>query len=648
MLRHICAWCCFAVALAGGGMLRGAETAREIFTRLSTLPSCTPEQARVLPGTGLPVDADLVLTVRDVSENASVLAQLSGMKLRPEWERGSAYVKDAALVLGRGYSLPLADYISQVQSLRRWEGVWTSRARAQVVPAIRRAFRRQEHVCKEDLLHAVKASHGAPVYLVLTAEPGQEKGFAAMHCQAIEILRQLAGRGDGTQFLEYGDFRGIRMSRRRAWELFTGSSLSDPDISGALEQKDVYLLTTLREGVALTVLCERPTDMVLPERTAHASVLENSKTSSSEVCATFYASPELCRARQNLLTLRRLNLAQACVNALREAYTDEPQHAAAYGAAQESLCELVDGFGETPQCRVPLIARLRKSDSGMLSECTADALQAEFHPGTLQHTEQADTPNAVVYSESTAFTCPAALNLVPSRDRVGKHLPIVCQGVALTLKRGAQRTPAYFDFLAQMLGEDSYGLMNALCTMRSGMNPPLTFVAAQPANRGLPLSWTLGAAVAKRAALFSGWRQLLNGVGQVSEGFGIPAALVDVLPVRHSVPAKGIDAYSLGLPGFGGLSLPNVVLSDREVALGNNAALNTRLITHSSPPLPFCGAVCSVHFPSLADTMRHVRSSCPQLADSAVRLAGLFEHLYAVFIIRDGAISIRAYLSPEK
>ncbi len=648
MLRHICAWCCFAVVLVWGGVLRGAETAREIFTRLNTLPSCTPEQARALPGIELPADADLVLTVRDVSENASVLARLSGMKLKPEWERDSAYVKDAALVLGRGYSLPLADYISQVQSLRRWEGVRTSRARAQVVPAIRRAFRRQEHVCKEDFLHAVKASHVAPVYLILTVEPGQEKGFEAMHHRVTEILRQWAGCGDGTQFLEYGDFRGIRMSRRRAWELFTGSSLRDPEIINALEQKDIYLLTTLREGVALTVLCEQPTDIVLPKRTARASVSENTKASHPELCATLYASPELCRVRQNLLTLKRLNLAQACVNALREAYIDEPQHAAAYGAAQDSLCELVDGFGEIPQCRVPLTAQLLKFDSGMLLECTVDALQAEFHPGILQHTEQADAANTAFYLESTAFTCPAAVNLVPSRDRVGRYLPIVCQGVALTLEREARRTPAGFAFLAQMLCEDSCGLMNALRTMQDGTEPPLTFVATQPAKRGLLPSWAVGAAVTRRTALSYGWRQLLNGVGQVSEGFGLPAAWADVLPVRHSVPVKGVDAYSLALPGFDGVSLPNVVLNDREAAFGNDAALNTRLITHSSPPLPFCGAVCSVHLPTLTDTMSHVRTFCPQLVDSAAHLARLFEHLYAVFVTRNDSISIRAYLSPVK
>ncbi len=626
------------------GMVAGAESGRDIFTRLMLPSDRSPaREATLLTAEQTSQEAEVRLELRNAGEYARELAQILGVGLGAERARSLACVGSATLVLGRGSSLPMAEYSLQVGALRRWEAAWTAKARPELVPAIRRAFRKQEQVCKEDLLHALESHPVAPIYLTLSAEQGQERDFADAHRRLAEFLGQMAELGAGVQCVEYGDFRGIRMSQRRAWEFFTGRKLRDPDVCRALDRKGVYLLTTLRGGTAITILCEHPTDIALP-RTLREGVPQPaaSDETTHELLASLYASTELCRAWQTALRLRRLNLAQACVNALREASMDDPQHAAAYNAAQEALCELVACFGPTPLSKTPLSVQIWQTDGGILAEGETDALQASFAPGTLRQTEQADAPGSFFYLESTAFTCPLA-----DIDRGGivEKLPTVYRGMALTLKPEARRRPEKYATSIRMFGEELEGVGDAVGTMLGGIQAPLAVIAVHASREGAPPAWALCARVKKRAALSAGWRQMLSCVGRGLEKLGVPPMVTNVLPIKHGRVANLAETYSIVLPFVSGMFPSNVTLNDRDVILGNDEALSARLIASTAGNMPYCGAVSSVHLPTLAAIVNSKHRFRPQVKALLARLAQHFVHLYAVSSIDNGIFSVRAFLS---
>ncbi len=645
LLRGVCNLCgCCIAASVWLGMLAGAETGREIFRWLSTPSDRVPvEGATPTPMAQLPTEAEMKLELRNAGGYVQEFAQLSGLKLSAECAHGLACVGSATLVLGRGSSLPVVEYGLQVRALRRWEAAWTAKARPELVPAIRRAFRKQEQVCKEDLLHAMESFRVAPIYLAFSAKQGQEKGFAAAYGRLAELLRQMSEREAGVQFVECGNFRGIRMSQRRAWEYFTGRELRDPDVCRVLDRREVCLLTAWQRGTASMILCEHPSDRTPPEvpcEDVPRPAASNAPT--HELLASFYASTELCRAWQTSLRLRRLNLAQACVNALREACMDGPQHTAVYDAAQEALCEMVDCFGPTPLSKTPLRIRVWQTDGGVLAEGEADALQTRFAPGTLRWTEQADAPGSFFYLESTACTCPAT---EVDRSRIGERLPAVYHGVVQTLKPEARRRPEKYAAYVRMFGEELGGIGDAVVTMLNGIQAPLAVVATRAENMGAPPAWALCAGVKNRAALTEGWQRMLGCAGHAVEKLGVPSVVLDVLPTEHEKVATGADVYSIGLPLLAGMGLPSVAIDDRGVVLGNEKALNARLIVSSAGELPYCGAVGHVHLPTLAAILKSRYHLRPRVAHCIALLSQHFEHLYAVAGTNNGTLSVRVLLT---
>ncbi len=658
------------VVFAGIPPMQGEESAQEIFTQLAAPVRDSAmnreERAKTLPSLAyLPAEAEAVVAVPDAPSTIQEIMRLfGGEALRDEQKRCMESVADAAFMVGRGGSgnspelvLPILMHAARAENLQRCERKWSSSAKSEFVPAIRRAFQKQLHLARNEFLTAWDQFHPAPIYYAITARAGHEKDFAEGYQLMVQALRDLAQRESGIHFVQHGMYKGVRMSQLKAWEIFTRQMPEDPDIRLAMEQREIYLLTFSKENAALAILCERPDDIALPASADYSMLyspkLDRADAHLSNLLMTGWISSRLSSAARELHLLDKLSAAQACVNVMREVSMLDPKNRSEYEAAATGIAELALTPSVLDEGSTPLTIQMWQQGQGVMVETVGGAQGMTFESGKLRLPQLSASPDTIFYMESTSFSAPHMPDFTTCWVKLCKILPDVAKGVALTLsteKRGKLEAWAYY---TRLLNKELCSLSDGLETIGDGMAAPFALAAAEVKSKDLGKSgtaWAFTSAVKKRVALADGWQRLLSSFAQALGKIGIPPVLAHVIPVEHSGEDNGVDHYSIALPFSQFYALPSLTLSKSYLVLGNNKSYNEKLMSEAEASMPFCGAVNFVNLPLLRDALRAGESSSVSshgrstLADFVSRLAQRVDHLFSVSTIRDGLRTARALM----
>lgn len=655
-----------AVPLAVGALitpLQAASTPQEIFAHLAApepQAALSPEKrAAVLPALAyVPAEADLVIATAAPGVASLELMRLLGENPPDDLARGLSSIHDAALVAGAGSAaalergLPLFTQASQLETMQKCADYWCEHANPAYVATIRTAFQQQIKQGHIGLLADFEQFHLAPIYYAVTAEPGREADFTAMHQQLVKCLRDAAEQDSEIQYEEGSGFSGIRMNWLHAYKWLMKKAPQDTEIAQALAQRELHFITCIRGGIALMILCERPGEVTLPINASY-SMLNSPKLSGADahidsLLATAWVSTAFNRTMRACMQRNRFPMAQAVVNALQGIGAQDAANQQAYNAAAQDIAWLVWQPSYFNELRTPLTMQVWQQGQQVFVQTVSDAQGMTFEPTKLRLTSQADAPETAFYMESGAFAAPDMPNYTSYWNQTWSSLLGAGKGIALSLREKDRDALSSYIRYIDLFMPEVQALGTAVHTISSGLAAPFSLIAAHDAAaQDTKGGWAFCSAVKNRLALSEGWEQTLNAVGQAAGKMGIPPIVVRALPVSSHTLSDSSASHALLIPFAKGHDLPQVAVSDTYFVLGSSAALNARLLQAATGEVPFQGAVNAIHFPRLAALMKDMPTCCEhqqKLTTMIQRIAERVQSLYSVSTITDNVRTARAML----
>ena len=659
------------VPLAAGALLaplQAAPTPQEIFARLSApgqqLPMDAAKRAAKLPALGcVPANADMVVAAADAGACSLELMRLLGAdKPSDELTRRLSSISSAALVAGVGgastleQAMPILLQSSQMAMLDEAQSYWLEHAKPAYADAIRRAFAKQMNQEREHVLSSYEQFRLTPIYYALTAVPGREEDFRALHGEMLEGLRRTAQERPELSYEQLGAFAGVRMSQLDAWTWLMKQAPEDENLRRAMAQRQVHLLSMVQGGVALFVLCEHPGDIDLPQQ-PEFSMLLSPKLNGADaymdsLLATGWMSSAFSKAAHACMEADRFPLARAVVDALRSISEQDVANQAAYSAAVKDIIRLVWQPPFFDDIRKPFALQIWQQGKELYMECTSDACGMDFAPGHLQLVGQAVRPDSVFYMESTAFSAPHPPNGTDFWENLSSSMLGAGKGIACTLKEEHRHTVDVYLRFAKLFMPEIQALGSAVESLCSGLGAPFALELVQEkGDDGKPhTAWAFCSAVRDRAGLGQSWQQMLTAVGQAAGKMGLPPMLVQALPVSDEKLGGSAVAHAIDLPGERVKALPQVAVSDSRFVMGNSAAFNADLMAAPNADMPFCGAVNSVDIPRMAAAVARMdKPACcsprkERMEAFLQRLGERVQTLFSTSVIRNGVRTARGLM----
>lgn len=642
--------------------LQAEPSPQEIFTQLSAPSqpgSISPEQrAARLPALGyLPVNADLVLAMADAGATSIGLMHLLGENPPEGLIQRLSSIRDAALLAGEGSAAALADALplltqaSQLEALDRMEQAWSKNAVPAYVDAIHAAFQQQRDNVKQGIMEALNSFHPAPVYYAITAAPGREADFSAMHREMVEQMRSATQRDDSLQYEEIDGYRGLRVTWLHVYKWLMKSEPQDEELRRGLAQRELHLLTIARGDAAVFCLCTNPAEIQLPANPAFSMLyspkLIGADAHLDDLLATGWISPALNRTIRICMQSNRQPVALAAADALGRIASQDPTHEPVYSKAAGSVMWFVGQPPYFDEVNSALSMQVWQQGDTVYMESVSDAQGMEFGQGELRLVQQAAEPETAFYMESTSFSAPYTPVFAKYWNKCFGAALEIARGIALTLKEEKRsRWDAGVRYVGLFMPEIQ-AIGTSVDTMADGLAAPFALLAVREQEK-TPLAMAFCAAVKNRMALTQGWQELLSAVGEAAAKMGIPPIAVEEMPLVTRQLGNGAVSHELALPFPLPLHMPGVALSDSRFVLGNSAKLNERLVAASTGHMPFCGAVSMVDMQHIAQATHGVKwqgclSHLPEILD---RLAQKVKRLYSVSTINGGVRTARGMLQP--
>lgn len=636
-MNGITRWTAWAALIWGAAVsLQAADSPQQIFTRLAerAVPGVMspPQRMAALPALALiPPGADVVAAASRAGEDTAALLRMAGAPLCAETAQRAGCIQSAAFACMEGAEalegvLPLLGHASRAVQLQGCEQLWLAHANPAYADAIHRAFAKRMRLLSEGTLAAYNAFHPGPVYMAATAAPGREAEFAGLirEWQQGLLAAARSSGGDFTPVQEKG-YVGLRFSQLTAYRLLMKAEPRDAALRDAMAQRSFYLMVREQEGAALAVLCEHPSDILLPV-SPECSMLLSAKLNGADAHMeqlrfVFRASAGFYRAVRRVLSVRHDALALAVADALSDidAVNRDPSSHSAYVNAIQALTESVWPAPLFDPASAPLMVQAWRQEGALVMESVSGSEGMEFEEGRLLMTDQAADPHLAFYMESAAFSAPHPPRSAADAVHRAAAVLQVARALSFTLRSAEQSFLSVPMRMVDMFMAEEGEFGSALQLLGSGAESPFALLAGECESEGP--AWAFCTAVSNRGALEGGWRRLLSAAERVL-----------------GVPAQSLSAY-----------LPHVALSDTRLVIGNSAAYNERLLTAAGRPMLFRGAVSAVHIPRLAAALSQSPLSrvCPFLRSCSACLSRLAEHataLYSVSVIRDGVRTARAII----
>lgn len=624
------------------------------------------------PAALLPADVDMALVLPQIKERLNVYCPAGALLAAP--------VESIALGLAEGSGKSIAA-LRTFKALMALPGAaedaameWRKDARDSLGGLITQAASRlgQESRSQAGSELAQVVIH--PIYLIASPEKGQEGTLNALINLYTHDLHRQAARLPGAEAVEVGGMRGLKISGKMLSGLMAAEDADGDDpptnerlyLQAELSKRSFYLLAGMRGGNAVVVLCEYPEEI---RWAAHAgqSVLATEAWKAADTCPaggkialiatmapSLYASvPCACAPSIGVLTR------------LRELFTtmadQEHADAAVFRAAAAGLNSLAaDAQALQPEVTKAAALQVWETPGHVRVALHSDARGMTYQTGQLRLSAMADTPDNVLYLESTkmdwAHKPDAAQLLQAAAAALEGGLATLRPGKRSGVSEAMQRLKLYLPEMQEAL--------QALRTMRAALcNTDALVVEA--AEQTLPLMgdkkeylpcFSCYAGVGERAKLSAGWEGLMSAAGKALTKAGSSPMLLGALPIRTSTVGK-TASYSLALPFFTPETGGNVTVSDTAFALGTSERLNARVVGSATGHQDFAGAAFSVNVVQLAKVSRTIAEiaerqeeligespddddddevDADDIADMAEAAAALFERVLGTSTVKDG------------
>lgn len=394
----------------------------------------------------LPQDTDSFLTVSRLGELAPMMAAEQG--LLPWADMVAALDGLAVGMTVQGVQdlhrmLPLFQVLAAEQN----EAVhsWETQANAAAARAIVAVQREERAAAGEKLVQATKDFHLSPIYVTLTAKPGNES-----------LLQQLSVL---PLMLPMGSDAPIEMTVRSGWRGFCvcGSMLDlseaelapehEAAIQENLENARLYVLARTVGNKLVLVICSNVEEVKIPTKSTE-SVLGAplmgafDEYLSRKPLMASYSSPDVVRLRETL-NLYDYQYVAAFMKSVFQRMAKENAACAAAAEAVQMLLDAAAQFIPSPEGAERAVVWEEKD---LYLHLVSQAGAWRYAPAALRHTELADLPDTALYVESAPLTG-AALPDIPT---VLKQVETIQQGYQATLNTPeAGGTPQPVSLLGQ-------------------------------------------------------------------------------------------------------------------------------------------------------------------------------------------------------
>ena len=441
-----------------------------------------------------------------------------------------------------------------------------------------------------------------PIYAVVTLEKGNEKMVEEWSKMIVSIA--LASHADHAEPLEYGDFRGVKISTPEA---------QHPALHN-------FCVMTRHCGTALIVaICAKPEDVQLPDRVEDSALasprLNACDSALSDLFMVSYGSTEfakLVNQAQNAVLVRSAEMSRLIFETLGAA---DASRKAAFDKAAAGVSTLLEQlnavWGQTQKQECMMLCRLNEKEFSL--EYSEDADGKHYEEGQLRFVSQLAEPNNIFYCESTPLS---GTTLAVDGNKIIPAILDAGRGYALTLPGEAQKEVEQNLNMLENLAPELSMLGRAFSTVAEGLGHggavlvdsagslPTLFGGVKGNRVAIPRLAYCGS-VTNRANLSQGWDEIMGALGGLAgKIFGSPL-LVQAL----AFPSKKVGdavSYSLYMPICTEHLIPNVTVSDKSFVVGSSSAYNEKLVSAGTGNKPFRGAVFALKLDPLATTMRGI------------------------------------------
>lgn len=646
-----------------------APTAAQRFEMLAApVPPCGADMHQratlFAPAALLPSDVDMALVVPRIKEQLNVYYP-TGILLAPP-------IGSIALGLAQGSGKSL-DALRTFKALMMLPGAtgdaaveWRKDARDSLGDLITQAASRLGQESRSQAGSELSQVVIHPIYLIAAPEKGEEGTLKTLMNLYTHTLHRQAARLPGVDAVELGGLKGVKISGNALSGLMAAED-ADQDappteerlyLQAELSKRSFYLLAGMRGENAVVVLCEYPEEI---RWAAHAgqSVLATGAWKAAEACPadgkialiatmapSLYASMP-CAPSVSVLT----RLSWLFTTMAGQEHTD----AAVFRAAAAGLDSLAsDVQALQPDITKAAALQVWETPGHIHLALHSDARGMAYQPGQLRLGTVADTPDNVLYLESTKGDWAHKPNVAQLLQAATAAL----EGGLATLHptkrsraghamRQLKRYLPEMQEAVQALGTLRAALCNTDALVVDATDQVLPFMGGK--KEYLPC-FSYYAGVGERAKLTAGWERLTSAAAKALTKSGISPMLPGALPVRTSTVGK-TASYSLALPFSTPETGANVTVGDTDFAIGTSARLNAQLVGSATGHLDFAGAAFSVNVVQLAKVSRTIAEiagreedligedfvdEADDVADMLETAAALFGRVWGTSTVKDG------------
>ncbi len=499
--------------------------------------------------------------------------------------------------------------------------LWAENADATYAADIKGKTSQADEVARKAAIQAFVSSASAipPIYMVLTAKPGQEAMMQQWYTMAVAFLLSEVKEEMGVYAVD-GEFKGVRlelkdMAKGLSQEANTEEAKAIEDY---LSKRSLHILLKMEGKALVVVLCENPAEIELAKR-PEDSLLFSEKFAFCDthldkpIIQASYVAPEVSNILDNY-NLGPYRLAAHTVSAIFSTLAQKG------GENQKPFAEAAQNLDKLSEIFLSKLTRKRTAPSLAQVWLDGKELKAEFsftapegtayQPGPLKLESMASRPKTILYAESTPCTRPACLSFSEILDSA----LTVANGFIRTLKTEKQDEASALMSMVIPFLPDAKNLSTALVSIGEGLGngsalvvdsagsiPPV--LGGKPGNTTPMTRISLYSGVTDRSKLSQGWDNILAIAGQVAGRLGADPSVVQMLPIVPKTEGSA-TSYSVALPWFTPDAAPNVTLNDTSFAIGSSPELNAQMIASATGSTPFAGTVFNLQFAPLATTLR--------------------------------------------
>ncbi len=395
-----------------------------------------------------------------------------------------------------------------------------------------------------------KAPSLDPIYAVLTCKDGQEQLFSDWNSQIAEapFLSPMDDAPEG--------YVGGKVN----WDSVLERSAYSPEAQAAMKKRTLHIFSKVQGQALIIVVCEKPSMVPAPPATPAASLLGKAGKN---------LQPAPAKGQTPAVAL---NLSAASAKTISRSGTDSVGELEKQtkdnplAATAKELADICKTCSKLPLTK-PLTLQLWHDDKGLSVTASLDAQGASYKPGKLRLSSMGDAASTIFYAESTPFQLPKELPGMPHLVKVFGDTLLPAMAFASAMESD--------ELLATIQGTTS-----AIETMLTGLEGNAAIIVdnkgTTPAAFGgdgkTPFA-RLGiyAGVEDRPKLSEGWDALIA---------NLKRAGMDPdkdMPIETRSSGK-VTRHSLNIPLFTKDFMPNVILTDKHLALGTAPALNVQML----------------------------------------------------------------------